>query len=207
MKIISYNVRGLGGFEKRAEVRCLVNDKRPFVVCLQESKFSTVDSFSIKSLWGGDSCGFSYQASIGASGGLISMWDTSVVEVWCTMSFRHVLIIKGKVLATGQEFIIANVYAPCDLMRKQDLWLRLSQFILNNGDVNVCVCGDFNAVRGEEERRGRSVIFRQLDADNFNNFIEGSFLVDLPICGRLFTWSRGDGISMSRIDRFLLSAN
>jgi hypothetical protein len=27
----------------------------------------------------------------------------------------------------------------------------------------------------------------------------------MRICGRLFTWFRGDGISMSRLDRFLLS--
>jgi len=39
----------------------------------------------------------------------------------------------------------------------------------------------------------------------FNNFIEENMLIDLPLCGRLFTWYRGDGVSMSRLDRFLLS--
>jgi len=34
MKIISYKVRGLGGFEKRNEVRKLVGEKKPFVLCL-----------------------------------------------------------------------------------------------------------------------------------------------------------------------------
>lgn len=33
------------------------------------------------------------------------------------------------------------------------------------------------------------------------------FLVDFPIYGRLFTWYRGYGYSMSRLDRFLLSDN
>jgi len=183
----------------------LVQDKHPFVFYLQESKLSLVDNFLIKSLWGSDPCGFSFQASVDASGGLITVWNTSVVEVWCTLSFRHALIIKGKVILTGQESTIANIYAPCDTMEKQDLWARLSQFILNNGDVNFCICGDFNFVRSVEERRGRNVFFRQLDADNFNNFIDGCFLIDLPLYGRLFTWYRGDGISMSRLDRFLLS--
>jgi hypothetical protein len=36
MKFISYNVRGLGGFDKRCEVRKLVEDNKPFVLCLQE---------------------------------------------------------------------------------------------------------------------------------------------------------------------------
>jgi len=105
------------------------------------------------------------------------------VEVWCTMRYIHVLIIKGKVILTGQDFIIANVYAPCDTDAKQDLWVCLNQFILENGDENVCICEDFNSVRMTEERRGRSVTFRQLDVDNFNNFIVGSFLIDLSLCG------------------------
>nr|ABD32574.2 Endonuclease/exonuclease/phosphatase [Medicago truncatula] len=193
MKILSYNVRGLGSFEKRAEVRNFIREKNPFVVCLQESKLSMVDDYIINSIWGNVGCEYSYQASIGASGGLLTVWNPLLVEVWCTITFRYVLIIKVKVLSTDQDFIIANVYAPCDTLAKQDLWVRLSQFLTANGDVNVCVCGDFNYVRSEEERRGRNVVFRQVDADNFNNFIDISFLIDLPICGRLFTWYRGDG--------------
>lgn len=81
----------------------------------------------------------------------------------------------------------------------------MSQFILNNGDANLCICGDFNYVRSEDERRGKSVVFRKLDTNNFNNFIDGCFLLDLSLCGRLFIWYRGDGISMSRMDRFMLS--
>ena len=39
----------------------------------------------------------------------------------------------------------------------------------------------------------------------FNSFIEDNGLQDLPLFGRIFTWFKGDGTSMSRIDRFLLS--
>jgi len=38
MKIISWNVRGLGGFEKRREVCQLVRDKNPFIVCISRNK-------------------------------------------------------------------------------------------------------------------------------------------------------------------------
>lgn len=44
-----------------------------------------------------------------------------------------------------------------------------------------------------------------MKADQFNKFIEDCSLIDLPICGRMFTWYRGDGVSMSMLDRFLLS--
>lgn len=61
MKVISYNVRGLGGGEKRVEVRRLVQEKNPFVFYIQESKLSFVDNFLIKSIWGNTPCGNSYQ--------------------------------------------------------------------------------------------------------------------------------------------------
>jgi len=67
------------------------------------------------------------------------------------------------------------------------------------------VCGDFNAMRCVEERRSVSSVFHQAGPDNFNGFIANNFLVDLPLKGRTYTWYRGDGRSMSRIDRFLLS--
>lgn len=41
--------------------------------------------------------------------------------------------------------------------------------------------------------------------DSFNEFIVDNVLIDLPLNGRKFTWYKGDGRSMSRLDRFLLS--
>jgi hypothetical protein len=44
-----------------------------------------------------------------------------------------------------------------------------------------------------------------LDHIPFNRFIDESFLIDLPLRGRIFTWYKVDGNTMSRVDRFLLS--
>lgn len=85
------------------------------------------------------------------------------------------------------DFVIANVYAPYDLVAKQALWDHLSSFVLINSDANLCLCTDFNSVRTLDESKGRGTVFRLNDANMFNKFIDESFLVDLPICGRLFT--------------------
>ena len=205
MKILTYNVRGLGGGEKKAEVRRLVNEKKPFVLCLQETKLEFLNEHMVKDPWGDGVHNYSYQPSVGASGGLVTVWDVSRLDVTSFFSFNHVLVIKGKDLRSGEDLIIFNVYAPCDLVAKKLLWGRLLLHIQNNCNVCICVCGDFNFVRSIDERKGRAVAFRHLDAEAFNNFIHDSLLLDLPICGILFTWYKGDGISMSRLDRFLLS--
>jgi hypothetical protein len=164
-----------------------------------------VDDWLIKSIWGDTPCGYSYRLSFGAFGGLVTVWDCSRVNVWSSMSFGNVLVIKRMVIPTVEEFVICNVYAPYDSVAKKQLWERLTPLVHNHRDTCVFLCGNFNAVINLEERKGRGLVFRQGDADMFNKFINDSFLIDLPICGRLFTWYRGDGVSMSRLDRFLLS--
>jgi len=205
MKIITYNVRGLGGGEKRAEVLRLVLEKNPLVLCLQETKLELMNEQLVKSLWGDGVHNLSYQPSIGASGGLVTVWDMSRIEVTSSVSFRHVLVIKGKVLLTGEDFVILNVYAPCDSEATKILWGNLLLHIQNNIDVCICVFGDFNSMRSVDERKGRAMALKHTDAEVFNTFIHDILLIDLRICGRSFTWYRGDGVSMSRLDRFLLS--
>jgi exonuclease III len=160
MKILTYNVRGLGGGEKKAEVRRLVYEKKPLVLCIQETKLESMNEHLVKSLWGEGVHNYSYQPSIGASGGLVTVWDASRIDVTSSVSFSHVLVIKGKVLLTGEDFVIFNVYAPCNLEAKKTLWGNLLLHVQNNNDVGVCVCGDFNSVRSVDERKGRAIAFR-----------------------------------------------
>ena len=126
------------------------------------------------------------------------------MEVWSSSSQDHVLQIQGRFIQTNEEFYLFNIYASCDFRAKQDLWVSLSARLQLLGGKKVCVCVDFNAVRNVEERwsnRGNSVSH---DIHYFNNFIDDTGLIDLLLCGRHYTWFKGDGSSMSRLDRFLL---
>ena len=38
MKLLSWNVRGLGSSEKRKDVCTLVKEKNPLIMCLQQNK-------------------------------------------------------------------------------------------------------------------------------------------------------------------------
>jgi hypothetical protein len=109
------------------------------VLCIQETKMEMMNDQMIKALWGKGVHSYSYQPSIGASDGLVTVWDASRIDVWSSFSFRHVLAIKGKVLLTEEEFIIFNVYAPCDLVAKKMLWESLFLLVINNSNVCICV--------------------------------------------------------------------
>jgi hypothetical protein len=155
-------------------------------------------------LWGNSSHAYSFRPSVGMSGGLLTMWDTLEVEIWLSTN-EHVLWCHRRFLKAREVLYLANVYAPCDLGVKQTLWDSLLGRIQALNGERVCVCGDFNAVRSNEERRSSSVGSRALDHIPFNHFINDAILIDLPLSGRKFTWYKDDSLAMSRLDRFLLS--
>jgi len=59
----------------------LVKKFRPWILCIQETRLATIDEFFYASFWGNTDVVFSYKPSMGASGGILSLWDTSEVEV------------------------------------------------------------------------------------------------------------------------------
>jgi len=54
---------------------------------------------------------FSYQPSIGASGGMITLWNRNEVEVWLSFNMEHVLGVQGRFLKICEKFTLLNVYA------------------------------------------------------------------------------------------------
>ena len=80
LKIIFWNVKGLNDRDKRLRVRNLVRKWGPNVICLQETKMESITRAVIHSLWRGQHVDWSYLGSCGASGGVLLMWDTRVVN-------------------------------------------------------------------------------------------------------------------------------
>lgn len=65
------------------------------------------------------------------------------------------------------------------------------------------LCGDFNEVRFEEERKGS--MFSVNGAHVFNSFIANCGLVDLHLGGRKYTWMNTEASKFSKLDRFIVS--
>jgi exonuclease III len=125
--------------------------------------------------------------------------------VWSSKSRDHVLWSHGRFISSGVEFSVANVYAPCEDGAKQRLWASLTPWLQSLGRRRICVCGDFNVVKHVDERHSSRLGHMFLDHIPFSRFIEDNSLVDLPLHRHKFTWSKWDGLSKSRVDRFMLS--
>lgn len=152
MRIVSFNIRGLGRRVKRSVVRELVVSEHVEFLCLQETKLEYVDKRLVSKLWGNSDCSGAYSGSIGAASGLCCIWDTTVFEKQEIWGEKGLLGVSGK--WEGCPVNIVNVYMPCILEEKREVWELLEAKVKGKEDELWCVCGDFNSVRNESERKG-----------------------------------------------------
>ncbi|GKU90755.1 hypothetical protein SLEP1_g4707 [Rubroshorea leprosula] len=194
--------RGLGGSVKKKEVRRLVQVEKPDFLFLQETKLENVDVSICRQLWNSDEFDWVAKGSSGASGGLICMWDRRQFVKREVFTGDGYVGCAGEWGANKKQYFLINVYGPTDRQKKAGLWEVLRKMVTDKEGCWV-IAGDFNAVRGPEERRGRSG--ESPDMKDFDEFIVTTDLVDVKLSNRRYTWYKPDGTAKSRLDRFLLS--
>jgi len=73
MKIISLNIRGLGGTIKRNYLRDLIYKEQTNMVCLQEMKCAGVSREKVCLLWGSNEVDWVENKVINSAGGVLTM--------------------------------------------------------------------------------------------------------------------------------------
>lgn len=81
MKILSWNIRGVGRPEKRRNIKKLLDDRKIDMVLFQETKKSSICDVVVKSLWYKDSFQFMIVDAEGRAGGLLCIWDQEVFQL------------------------------------------------------------------------------------------------------------------------------
>ena len=205
LRIVSWNVRGLNEQDKQLQVRNLIQKWEANIVCLQETKMDLINRGVISSLWGGQHVDWLYLGSVGASGGVLLMWDNRVVDKVEEAVGRFSVSCKFKNVVDHFFWAFTGVYGPNSDRDRSFLWEELSG-LRSWWDVPWCAGGDFNVVRFPSERSGSSNFTSAMH--RFSAFISEQSLIDLPLVGGRFTWSNTREVaSRSRLDRFLVSAD
>ncbi|XP_071700202.1 uncharacterized protein [Rutidosis leptorrhynchoides] len=128
--------------------------------------------------------------------------DNWIEFVWGSSDFGY--IQKPKIGKFGDETIIVNIYGPHNDEGKIKFWDSLEKLMVYP-NAQWVICGDFNEVRFDHERKNCEFISRR--AARFNTFIDESALIDVPLFGKRFTRICDNGRKMSKLDRFLISDN
>lgn len=188
MKILTYNIRDLGCSEKCNEIRELIHKHGVDFCLIQESKKEHIDENFCRILWGGrGQFNWAFRESLGRAGGIVSLWDADKFLVKSQWHMEGAVVVNGLWGQGRQQCCIINVYAPCPLAERLELWDRLRYVVLQNQDVRICMAGDFNSICRDGERIGRRACSNRNDTESFDFFIRDSGLIDLPLHGRSYT--------------------
>lgn len=119
MKILSQNVRGLGGkFTWRAIRECLIQEEVKFA-CFQETKMESVSKQLCSALWGDGKCEWRESLAINLARGLLCIWSKEVMKVTMTFIGKGYMGVQRVWTEGNISCIIINIYAPCKVEEKR----------------------------------------------------------------------------------------
>ncbi|KAA3472243.1 reverse transcriptase [Gossypium australe] len=205
MKILSWNVRGLGNQRTIQRLRQTLKTHNPQLVFLMETNVSKVKMERVRRRLGFIN-GIEVDSD-GSRGGLCLAW-TGVVSVGLkSFSKRHI-----DVLATDQnedhQWRFTGFYGSPYAREREDSW-NLLRRLGQNAEQPRLVCGDFNEIMyGSEKICGLPREERRMEA--FRNVLEDYRLMDLGYSGHWFTWERGNLPETNireRLDRGVANVN
>ncbi|KAL8512552.1 hypothetical protein ACS0TY_018873 [Phlomoides rotata] len=122
MKILSFNSKGLGNKVKRSEIRGMVSRFRIDMCCIQETKMGKIESKLCRELWCDFNFDWAYKEADGRSGGILTICNNSMFCKTSVWHIKGILVINGYWREDGMKCIIINIYAPCSLREKAELW-------------------------------------------------------------------------------------
>ncbi|KAA3461526.1 reverse transcriptase [Gossypium australe] len=199
MKIISWNVRGLGSPRATRGLRNFLKQQHPQMVFLMETKIDRKRMEKVRMR-----CGFSNGIDIdanGTRGGLSLAWKEDLSVTLKSFSSSHIdVMVKDGNLDADSRF--TGFYGSPYGSNKDDSWNLLRQL---GEDKNHpwLVCGDFNEILYSTEKRG-GIPREERKMESFREALEECQLEDMGYSGVRFTWERGNFAATNireRLDR------
>lgn len=123
MKIVSFNMTGIGSFAKQRRFKSLVQREHIDMCFIQENKRMEIDNTVVTRLWGGEEVEWIAQPSNGLSSGILSFWRKGMLNVLFTFSQSGYVGIAAQV--DDRVIYFVKVYSGCSIRRKRDLWTSL----------------------------------------------------------------------------------
>lgn len=204
MKLISWNVRGLGQDRTFREAQQILQEHRPQILFLCETKMTSKQMQEKASKMKFQNC-FSVSRE-GLGGRLAMLWDPGTSVEIKSFSKHHVDAVVCN--ENGNYWRCTGVYGHPESDQKRHTWELLRRLATLSSLPWLCF-GDFNEVLNLNEKLGG----REKRVNMVNEFreaIRDCDLKDLGSIGYPFTWSNrrfGPHIIEEKFDRFLCNSN
>ncbi|EOY08208.1 Uncharacterized protein TCM_022551 [Theobroma cacao] len=194
--------KGLRKDEKKRALWKLIKAEKPSMVFIQETKMESITGSLFDRLWRGDEVEGKVVEVEGRSSGILSLWQKKFFKLKECKTERNFIMLIGRVNGIDYRCGFINIYAFNDKGKRKELWDELNE-LMSNMEVWWIIRGDFNTVRFEDEQIGTGNVGRS--SAQFDEFINYTGLVDLPLKGAKYTWCNNwQAVAFSKLDRVLI---
>lgn len=111
----------MGSKAKEEAIKDLVCMTRPDILMIQETKMEEADAIQSRKFFWNKSKGKAVRVR-GASGGLATLWNPSVLELLEEDPTTHWLYTNLQYKDSGLSVSLFNIYAPVLISEKKDCW-------------------------------------------------------------------------------------
>lgn len=201
LRILSWNVRGLNNPARREAVLEAAELARAGILCLQETKLSSIDQWIGKEIGGNRLSNFNFLPANGTRGGIAIFWDDTIVNMANFSQGTHHLSAMATTITDNLSFIITVVYGPSEDCDKENF---LAELVAAKPptDTPWLVMGDFNIIYEARDKNNQNLNRRLMG--RFRSTLNTLELKDIRLQNRQFTWSNEQGNPiLSKLDRIL----
>jgi hypothetical protein len=198
MKMIFWNVRGVGNSETQIHLNQMIQTHKPDFLFLAEPmvNFNSVPAW----LW----------IRLDLTNHALNTRLDNIPSIWCLWNnnynpnvlFDHEQCLVMSCLIEGVNCYIAVIYADTYYINRRSLWQKLTDLI-NIHEGPWLFLGDFNSITGAHEKLGGRLPL-QVACFDFINWSNLHSLIHLDTKGVKFTWTnKRDGAAFiaQRLDR------
>ncbi|KAL5740942.1 hypothetical protein ACOSQ2_030122 [Xanthoceras sorbifolium] len=198
MKILCWNVRGLGNPRTFRALRARVREDKPEMIFLSETRLNSFGAGNIRVHLGFDGC--FVVDRVGTGGGLILLWQNSVDVTVRSFNCGHIDCIVSD--ADGRRWRFTGFYGEPKQWLREQSWVLLRR-LAGLDNLPWLIGGDFNEIlRGAEKEGGLARMGSAIDG--FREAVDSCNLLDMGFSGNKFTWCNrqfGGNVIWERLDR------
>jgi exonuclease III len=125
--ILGWNVRGLNDQDRKDTVHETIANSSCHIACLQETKLHSISAFDASYIGGYRLKSFAYKPADGTRGGILLLWDDSMIDVTNVIISEFSLSAEVSLVnaAENGSFKLTTVYGPTDRALKDQFFAEL----------------------------------------------------------------------------------
>ncbi|XP_057782626.1 uncharacterized protein LOC131000636 [Salvia miltiorrhiza] len=178
MNILAWNIRGISSSMALLSHYCNLYQPCFLGIFEPKTRFSGIPS----SFWRSLHLAPVHQNSRDRRRSNIWVFADPALVPTVVFSSAQVVVIQCTIM--GIDCTLAFTHASCNYVERRQLWLDMIPFIVGH----FLIIGDFNAILGAHERRGRRVP-ASTPCTEFRAFIDEHNLIQPDSSGPFFTWT------------------